>query len=52
MILSNLELPICTLLIEGTQRENSVLSANLRILAGMVVQRWGKGRMFRGNIYA
>jgi hypothetical protein len=36
----------------GTQRKNSVLSANLTILADVVLQRWGEGRIFRGNIYA
>ena len=36
MILSNLELPICTLLTGGTQKEKSVLSESLTILAGVV----------------
>ncbi len=41
-----------TVLRGGTHKENSVLFASLAILAGVALQHWDEGRIFRRNIHA
>jgi hypothetical protein len=41
-----------TVLRGGTHKENSVLFTSLAILAGVALQHWDEGRIFRRNIHA